>query len=429
MQRTERSRQSAWGWRAIACTAAVLVIAACSDKSPTESASSSPGMESMSFDPGVLTITVGSTDYLRLADQDGSPLLQPNAVTLTSDRENVVSVRRGYDGERGFYAVIVGIIPGAATITARSGDVTATATITVVADAPSSNQLAFVREDAIFVSDFTGAEPIRLVRLADLGEGAHDFALSRDGSRIAFVSASGREICIARLDGSDRRCTTSELSDSYGNLSGPVWSPDGRALLFSGEPSHWGGEQLGYVYEPRMFLFSLATDKMTTKPLVARFEGSYATGASWAPDGSRIAFAMDGAVWTVNRDGSNLHVSARLSDNVSRVVWSRNGRLALVIWGWDGVCPWLCDTAIGIANTDGTGFRVLATARAAKNAFLDSGFSGGPAWSSNATLVAYDYQDCSTGWDPCSSNVFVARTDNGEKSLLFKDAELIRWRP
>jgi Tol biopolymer transport system component len=383
-----------------------------------------PVVKSMSFDPGVLTITVGYTNQLSLADQDGGSLLTPNVMTLTSDHEKVASVQRGYDEEQGFYAVVVGITPGEATITAESGGVTATATISVVAATPSSNKLAFLRGDAIFVSDFAGAEPVLLVRLADLGEGAHDFALSRDGSMIAFVSASGREICIARSNGSDRRCTTSEVFDSYGNFSALAWSPDGRDLVYSGEPSHWMGDRLGFAYDPQMSLFSLAADKMTTKKLVATPEGSHATGATWATDGTKIAFAMDGAIWTVNRDGSDLRMSARVSDNISGVEWSRNGRLAFAIWGWRGVCPWFCDTAIAIADADGTGFKVLATARAADDAYV-----GGPAWSSDATLVAYDYQDCSAGWDPCHSDIFVARTDNGGKALLIRDAELIRWRP
>lgn len=370
-----------------------------------------PVVQSMSFDAGTLTIAVGSTNYLWLADEVGDPLLTPNVVTLTSDHENVASVERGYSEGRGFYALVVGITPGEATITAESGGITATATISVVAATPSSNRLAFVRGDAIFVSDFAGAEPVLLARLADLGQGAYEFALSQDGSMIAFVSASEREICIARLNGSDRRCTTSKALDYYANVSGLAWSPDGRELVFSGA----------------MSLLSLSADKMTLKTLVATSQGSYAEGASWSPDGRKIAFAMDGAIWTVNRDGSDLHALARVSENVIRVEWSRTGRLALVLYG--GACPWLCDTAIAIANADGSGFKVLATARQADEAFLDLDFSGGPAWSRDATLVAYDYQDCSAGWNPCHSDVFVARTDNGEKALLFRDAELIRWRP
>jgi len=512
MQRTERSRRSAWGWRAISCTAAVLLIAACSDHAPTgptpptspppptaapltvtgkvissrtgqpvvgamvsigtvtdttgldggfqltdltagaatlrcpaegfqnietsivvadtltaqQILRLTPVVRSMSIVPRALTIAKGSTNILWLSDQDGVGLLTPNVVTLESDHENVASVESRYNEEWGFYAIIVGTALGEATITAESGGITATANIRVVEPAPSTNQLAFVRGGAIYVSDFAGAEPVLLVRIADLGEGAHDFALSRDGSMIAFVSAAGREICIARSNGSDRRCTGSEVFDSYVSLSSLAWSPDGHELVFSGQPSYRQGGESGSDYEPRMSLLSLAVDDMTTRTIMLAPVNDYAVGASWTPDGSRIAFAMDGAIWTMNRGGSDVHVLARVSDPVVRVEWSRNGQLGLGLYG--GVCDWYCDSAIAIANADGTGFRVLATARQADYVFLASGFAG-PLWSLDATLIAYDYLDCSEDGYTCPSDVIVARTDNGEEVMLFKDAQLINWRP
>lgn len=395
-----------------------------------------PVVKSMSFDPATLMLPVGSTDELSLADQDGYPLLKPNDVTLRSDNEHVASVERRYrrGSEPGVYATVVGLTPGQATITAEIGGITATATISVVAPTPSRMQVAFVRADTIFVQDSAGAEPVPLVRVADLGTGAHDFALSRDRSMIAFVSGSTREICIARSNGSDRRCSASDARDFYGNLSGLAWTPDGRELVFSGEPGHSLGEGSPPAYEPRAFLFSLAADNMTMTTLVATSpQGSYAMGASWAPDGSKIAFTMLGrAIWTVNRDGSDLHELMAISQGsytIIRVRWSPDGQKLALVLSDEDACPWLCDTAVGTVNADGSGFKVLTAAHAANEAFLDSGFSGGPEWSADGTLLAYDYQTCSAGWNPCRSDVFVARADNGDKSLFIKDAELIRWRP
>src|SRR4029079_18158200 len=53
-----------------------------------------------------------------------------------------------------------------------------------------TGELAFLRGDTVYVSNFDGSGLVHLVTVADLGDGAHAIALSRDASQIAFVSGS-----------------------------------------------------------------------------------------------------------------------------------------------------------------------------------------------------------------------------------------------
>lgn len=80
-----------------------------------------------------------------------------------------------------------------------------------------------------------------------------ELAVSRDGSRLAFVSTrSGDfEIWVSRADGSEAR----RLTDFRGALvSEPSWSPDGRWLVFcstaSGDADLWKVDVLGGIPEP-----------------------------------------------------------------------------------------------------------------------------------------------------------------------------------
>ena len=63
--------------------------------------------------------------------------------------------------------------------------------------------------------------------------------------------------------------------------------------------------------------------------------GSSGTGSgpAWSPDGSRIAFATGGDLWTMGPDGSDLSQVTNLSaDRIGKPVWSPNGtHIAIVM--------------------------------------------------------------------------------------------------
>lgn len=118
---------------------------------------------------------------------------------------------------------------------------------------------------------------------------------SPDGRRIAF--ARGPELWMMRADGSQEKAIFRDPSNRAILLSD--WSLDGRSLLFEmdGADSEWD-------------LWSIRPNGRNARRLVP---GGGAWGASFSPDGKKIAFARTTLceVWcffdlyVANRDGSN----------------------------------------------------------------------------------------------------------------------------
>lgn len=179
----------------------------------------------------------------------------------------------------------------------------------------------------------------------------YGFALSPDGTRVAFVRQYG--------DGDDSVVTIMVLADGtatelestrttnvplgacmarsddpacQGRNEDPVWSPDGTRLAFT----RWAnnGETGG--------VFVVDTDGSGLRQV-------HPAGSRprWSPDGGAIAFQwlddVGGDVYTMKSDGSNL---ARLTrDGVSWVTsWTLDGRIAFVrIIGGNEIQTWVMD--------------------------------------------------------------------------------------
>jgi Tol biopolymer transport system component len=96
-------------------------------------------------------------------------------------------------------------------------------------------------------------------------------------------------------DGSLQR----RLTDSAPNDSRPVWSPDGREIVFDSSPGIW-------VLSVRDLGVRMLTDNSDAD-------------ATWSPDGSKIAFARccpGGAteIFVMEADGSNVVRLTRNAD-------------------------------------------------------------------------------------------------------------------
>jgi pimeloyl-ACP methyl ester carboxylesterase len=135
------------------------------------------------------------------------------------------------------------------------------------------------------------------VRGRDEGDGAPARA-PLPGGRIAFGSTDGG-VWVMRPDGSDRRRLFKARAAAGG---GPRWSPDGRLLAFTirAGPSEPGAPAA--AGEPD----TLATIDVATRrvrELVARVALADVT---WAPDGRRLMFSVQGALFTVEPDGAHV---------------------------------------------------------------------------------------------------------------------------
>ena len=199
--------------------------------------------------------------------------------------------------------------------------------------------------------------------------GADSFALSPDGSRIAFVRgyanakgatvvaildlASGTvtELAATRATNGSEQCWHSTSCEGMNEL--PRWSPDGRQLAFARQvispeaPGMWTSAAVYVIGVDGTGL------RRVTSP------GMYAFDASWSPDGTTLAFTntemvvnksrttvtdMLTDVWTVRVDGSDL--VRRTGDGHSYGPhWTRDGRRL----------TFTRDEAPWVMNADGAG--------------------------------------------------------------------------
>ena len=172
---------------------------------------------------------------------------------------------------------------------------------------------------AIFDVDAAGGDEDRLT------EGRGDpstprglfFALepawSPNGGLIAFVSKrdGAAHVYVMRADGSDTRRMTATSADD----GRPTWSPDGRRLAFSRE---------GALY---VHMLAGGPARRLGRALAGRV-----AGAAWSPDGKSIAFDFrpDGSslqeIWVVGADGRRPHPVTDLRAVSGSPSWSPDGR-------------------------------------------------------------------------------------------------------
>jgi Tol biopolymer transport system component len=178
--------------------------------------------------------------------------------------------------------------------------------------APDGSRLAFASEldrdraaRALETVRPDGSGRRVLVRLPAGGPpGIHGIAWSPRGDRIAYDR--DRWLSLVRPQGG----ASARLVRGYS----PVWSPDGRSLLFRSRP----GDSIGIV--------DVATRR--TRVLGRAAE---AGGATWSPDGRRVAFMFrprNSGVWSIAvvrvSDGRRLHTWSPGSD-VHSLFFSRDG--------------------------------------------------------------------------------------------------------
>lgn len=282
---------------------------------------------------------------------------------------------------------------------------------------PGGEWLVYERGGAIWQSMDTQPLPLQPTKRA------YATAVSRDGS-ITFATA-GTNVCIAAPGDSEPRC----VSAGYYNISGLAWSPDRTQVVFSGQPILSTCRTTPPCVAPRMYLLALDASSMSVRPLVVDVaDGWYAQGASWSPDGSLIAFGMRGGIWLVNPDGSQRRQVASVSGYaVTSVRWSPDGgKFSVSLWS-ETQCPWLCDSAVGTLDADGSGLRLVATASAETDHFVGNFSHGAPIWSPDGQRIAFGRSDCSSSWSPCSEDVSVVDVRGGTPRPFLENATLLAW--
>jgi TolB protein len=173
------------------------------------------------------------------------------------------------------------------------------------------------RDDAgdIWIMRADGTGKRNLTRSPDVPDWSPAF--SPDGRTIAYMSA--HELWLMDADGTNQRQLTraGELSEY------PTWSPDGRALAFSGNR---GGD----FEVVRIDVTGGEERNLTNTPGDDKWP-------AWSPDGKQIAYISDDDVFVMATDGSNpRNVSRTTGLYENHPTWTPDGRLTFLQHGESG---------------------------------------------------------------------------------------------
>ena len=165
---------------------------------------------------------------------------------------------------------------------------------------PDGNRIAYVEKAApydafnrVALVDVEGGTPTRLTLPAGFYGRPR---WSPDGRHLAFsaiMDDNRTQVSIVDADGSGARVITPPGAYDYD----PSWSADGTQLLFVRLHPEAPG-----VYRYDVTISDVTGSNITRLASLAKFPAA----PVWSPDGRQIMFAMGGAIYVMNADGSSL---------------------------------------------------------------------------------------------------------------------------
>jgi Tol biopolymer transport system component len=210
--------------------------------------------------------------------------------------------------------------------------------------------------------------------------------------------AGHSELYLMRPDGTHQRPMTSVPPGT----SGASWSPDGKRIAY-GRPRNAGEQCDLYV-----------ANGEGTHARRLRHDGWCSDDPAWSPDGRRFAFdrrhpGVNGktSIWTMNVGGTDLRQVTR-GDLDLNPAWSPDGTTIAFVHGLDGI--WLVDA-------DGSNERQLTTREEDDQ----------PDWSPDGEWIAFsredgEYQSSVSGSTRYWVDICVVRPDGGDLRRLTRHA-------
>ena len=228
-------------------------------------------------------------------------------------------------------------------------------------------------------------------------------AWSLDGTRMAFTSIRDGRVQLLLLTlgtgGGVRRLGDQSIASSVR----PVWSPDGKSVVYEVELHNAKDLYIVDVDAP------LIPGDNPRPLVVSRWDDRFPV---WSPDGSQIAFVSwrtgDAEIFLIHPDGSNLtNLTNDPGWDVSPA-WSPDGS-QIAFFSLRGVYRQLY-----VMNRDGSGVRQLTNTQEVNN----GNYWGAPVWSPDGQAIAY--QSVING----SPKIVVAQVDGSGERSLTDDARL-----
>lgn len=213
---------------------------------------------------------------------------------------------------------------------------------------------------------------------------------SPDGQQLVYQSdveePANVDIYIINEDGSNRRRLTSHPAVD----EKPAWSPDGEWIAFNSDR------------DGNIAIYLIRVDGTELQKLI---EGGGPVG--WAPDGTRLAFDLDGDIFVINRDGTartqlthtaSFDAGPAWSPDGTRIAFhsNRTGDFEIFVMDVDGANP------VNLTNSPGVGD------------FL-------PAWSPDGQFIAF--QSDRVGGPGTAHDLFIMGADGSDQRNITQDAQ------
>lgn len=233
----------------------------------------------------------------------------------------------------------------------------------------------------------------QMVSDLNIGVGVGKPEWSPDGARIVAgvgTDSAEQSLYLFSLDGTDPVQLTE--SGRKGRVS-RAWSPDGTRFAY------WNAnDPPPDILDTRVYIVDIATGEISQPATLDIVHSS----PDWSPVEDRIAFDLDGDIWTINADGTEL-TQLTSGPNVALIPkWSPDGTQILFRVSISEETRRQGVHGLGVMNADGSDIRIFLQPRADMLIFE---------WSPDGTQVVFEQGEPGS---PRPQDIYVVNVATGD---------------